>query len=317
MVKLKRKLAYRGHVYFEAVRPDIVVNALKYLKVANHLYEDVVIDQSQITEELLCLNNDEEHPLIVEKDDGLEEAENDHDKNRVGANETALISVIPTKFETESLSITPCEGKKPISILNDKYCEELAHPYLLPTGQFGYNVDRIVKLSPNKYFNQRLLNYKQTFASEADYIFFAHAVYQQLNMTSRINIAMSKVCSNQLTAGMLSKNFKETVKSFVANDEAFSFMSTIKGTPAYWKKFLFEVLAMVKQLGLPTFFMTLSCADLRWPDLPSIISKLNRSEKSNEELNKMSYEERCNLLNRNLVLLARHFQYRVKHSLRK
>ena len=39
-------------------------------------------------------------------------------------------------------------------------------------------------------------------------------------------------------------------------------MYTIKGTPAYWKKFLYEVLAMVKQLGLPTFFMTLSCANL-------------------------------------------------------
>ena len=69
MVKLKRKLVYRSHVYFEAVRPDVVVNALEYLKVANYLYEDVVIDQFQITEELLCLNNDEEHPLIVEKDD--------------------------------------------------------------------------------------------------------------------------------------------------------------------------------------------------------------------------------------------------------
>ena len=182
----------------------------------------------------------------------------------------------------------------------------------MPTGQFGYKVDRKIKLSPNKYFNQRLLNYKQKFASESDYVFFAHAVYQHLNMTSRINIAMRKVCSNQLTAGVLSRNFKETISSCVANDQAFSFMSTIKGTPVYWKKFLFEVLAMEKQLGLPTFFMTLSCANLRWPDLPSIICKLNRSEKSKQELNEMSYEERCNLLNSNPVLLARHFQYRVE-----
>ena len=58
--------------------------------------------------------------------------------------------------------------------------------------------------------------------------------------------------------------------------------------------------------------MTLSCANLRWPDLPSIISKLNGSEKSDEELNKMGYEERCNLLNSNPVLLLRHFQYRVE-----
>ena len=28
MLKLKRKIAFRGHVYFQAVRPDIVINAL-------------------------------------------------------------------------------------------------------------------------------------------------------------------------------------------------------------------------------------------------------------------------------------------------
>ena len=68
-------------------------------------------------------------------------------------------------------------------------------------------------------------------------------------MTSKMNIAMQKVFSNQLTARMFTGNFKETVQSFVANNESYSFMSTIKGTPAYRKKFLFEVLAMVKQFG--------------------------------------------------------------------
>ena len=70
---------------------------------------------------------------------------------------------------------------------------------------------------------------------------------------------------------MLSKNFKATVHQFIAQDKAYSFMSFIKGIPAYWKKNLFEVLAMAKQLGIPTFFMTLSCADLRWNELIGII----------------------------------------------
>ena len=73
---------------------------------------------------------------------------------------------------------------------------------------------------------------------------------------------------------MLSSNFTEPVKSFLTKDDAYQFMSNIKGTPACWKKFLFEVLTMVKQLGLPTFFMTLSCADLRWDELISIIASL-------------------------------------------
>ena len=74
---------------------------------------------------------------------------------------------------------------------------------------------------------------------------------------------MEKVCGGHVTAGMLSQNFSETVRTFIANDKAYQFMNTIKGTPSYWKKLLYDVLAMVKQLGLPTFFGTLSCADLR------------------------------------------------------
>ena len=52
---------------------------------------------------------------------------------------------------------------------------------------------------------------------------------------------------------------------------------------------------MVKQLGIPTFFMALSCADLRLNELILIISKL-----------------RSLVLNKSVVLVARHFQYHVK-----
>ena len=83
-----------------------------------------------------------------------------------------------------------------------------------------------------------------------------------------------KTVAGQLTVGMLA-NYDESVKWFASNDQGFLFMNQIKGTPAYWKKLQREVLEMVKQLGCPTFFLTLSCADLRWNELVVIISKLN------------------------------------------
>ena len=58
--------------------------------------------------------------------------------------------------------------------------------------------------------------------------------------------------------------------------------------------------------------MTLSCADLRWKELISIISKLNRSDLSEEEIENLDYFEKCKILNENPVLLARQFQYRVE-----
>ena len=100
----------------------------------------------------------------------------------------------------------------------------MAFPHLFPTGKFGYKCEREVAISPVKYFNQRLLNYTQKFASDTDYIFFANYVVQQVNLRSKINIALKKVSGGNLTAGMFSQNFKETVKTFIANDEACSIL---------------------------------------------------------------------------------------------
>lgn len=57
-----------------------------------------------------------------------------------------------------------------------------------------------------------------------------------LKLTSQINVVLKKFCSSQLTAGMLSGNFSETVKSFVTEDDVDQFMCNIKSTLAYWGK---------------------------------------------------------------------------------
>jgi len=71
------------------------------------------------------------------------------------------------EIDNEILTLAPGEGQNPLSILNDNFCEELAHPHLFPTGKFGYKIKRQIPLvSPVKYFNQRFLNYTQLFASD-------------------------------------------------------------------------------------------------------------------------------------------------------
>ena len=145
----------------------------------------------------------------------------------------------------------------------------------------------------------------------ADYIFFAQFVLQLLNLSSQINVALKKV-TGRLTAGMLGTNYKETLKSFVAADQGYTFMNHIKGTPAFWKRFQGEVFAMIRQLGCPTFFLTLSCADLHWEELVFLVSALDNRHLTKNDIDAMTYLQRCEILNKNPVLLARHFQYRVE-----
>ena len=89
-------------------------------------------------------------------------------------------------------------------------------------------------------------------------------------------------------------------------------MSSIKGTPAYWKKIFHQVLAIVKQLGTPTLFLTLSCAYLWLNELISIILKLNGIDIADGDIDRLFYHERCDTLNKNRVLVAKHFQYGIE-----
>ena len=57
LVKLKRKIEFKGHVYFESVRPRLVEIALNYLKEHNHFYSNVLINLDNINRDLLCLSD--------------------------------------------------------------------------------------------------------------------------------------------------------------------------------------------------------------------------------------------------------------------
>ena len=70
-------------------------------------------------------------------------------------------------------------------------------------------------------------------------------MYEQHRLGSKLN----EVYSQQKR---LKTNLKGKIEKFVASYNAFSFMSLVKGTLSYWKQFLYVVLAMVKQLGIPT-----------------------------------------------------------------
>ena len=68
----------------------------------------------------------------------------------------------------------------------------------------------------------------------------------------------------------------------------------------------------MKQLGIPIYFLTLSCADLRWDELPYIINKLNNLNLTDEEIRNLTYQQGTKLFNDNPVHVARHFQYKVQ-----
>ena len=154
-------------------------------------------------------------------------------------------------------------------------------PGLFPKGRFGYTADRDIKLSRVKYFNTRLLHYSGQFATNPEYIVSAQFIIEQRKVSDSINIALREVHGQSKTASQV-RSSTQILQNLISQDQAYLFQRKIPGSPLYWQKFMYEVVALVKQLGIPTWFMTLSCADLRWPELFQFIARANSTNMTDE-----------------------------------
>jgi len=74
---------------------------------------------------------------------------------------------------------------------------------------------------------------------------------------------------------------------------------------------VYEVIAKVKQLRIPTWFMTLSCAHLRWPKLFQILTRIQGNDLTDKQVNALSYIEVSDDQSYSVVA-AKLFQFRVE-----
>ena len=155
----------------------------------------------------------------------------------------------------------PGENNIPKYVLLDNDFEVLAFPDLFPYGSGDYNSEeRSVKLPIRKYFQQRLLNVDIKFAQNIEYLFCAQHIVnlKHLQSESTLTLRLSRgrtLGGNKINAGVLHN--PEALKQLVRNEEAYKFLKNIHGSPAYWQNELFDVLAMLRALGIPTWFLTL------------------------------------------------------------
>ena len=73
---------------------------------------------------------------------------------------------------------------------------------------------------------------------------------------------------------------------------------------------------MIRQLSLPTWFMSLSAADTRWTDLLKLLAKLNDGiDYSDKELENLSWQEKTKLVQKDPVTCSRYFDHSVQEFL--
>lgn len=100
---------------------------------------------------------------------------------------------------------------------------------------------------------------------------------------------------------------EDSLKKLLDFDEGFRFLKPIRGTPSFWQGTQRDLLACVRQLGVPTWFCSFSSADMRWTTLlNSILKQAGRAE----TVEQIEWADRCELLRSNAVTAARLFDFR-------
>ncbi|XP_071944760.1 uncharacterized protein [Antedon mediterranea] len=317
-VKLKRKLSYKGHYEYKYVNKTKVLQALQYLHQNNKWYSDVVVNE-EWNNVLPEISQDLDDKSLSEN----EEQEEDFDSRLSGIQLDTCLQ--PTDMRQEILDhyfddifcCAPCEGNSPVALLNNKSLEGKCFPTLFPTGHSTFHDARNIKLTLGRYFHNKLCHVDNRFAKNTEYIFFAQCLYEIEQVLSSVSIALRKSSGKKDDfTSVKASDFKSAskVQEILKCDRGYKFLKQIRGTCPYWQSTQKDVLAMVRQLGKPTWFASFSSADMRWPEVMKTLL-LETGDKRN--INELEWADKCTLLKSNPVTVARMFDKRFHNFLRK
>ncbi|XP_073688497.1 uncharacterized protein [Garra rufa] len=312
-VKLKRKLTYKGHYKYQYVDTTNIKQALCCLKKINKYYKDIVFNDDWLNE-FVRQNDDVDTSHTGESElANLHVDEELHDRQQHCVfMDTCLQPVdigqeVLDQYFDSILSLAPAEGNNPVKILADETNEAKCFPVLFPNGTSTYCNKRAQRLTLSRYLNNRILHADGRFAQNIEYIFYAQYLSEIEQVMSNVSIALRKGqgCSKSIPSEMFKDT--ESLRQVLNFDEGYRFLKPIRGTPAFWQGVQKDLFAMVRQLGIPTWFSSFSSADMRWTNL---LTSILKQEDRTETLEQLEWAEKCELLRRNPVTAARMFDFR-------
>ena len=232
------------------------------------------------------------------------------DQHTINISGGSTPSMLANENPESIVNVAPCEGRKPISIFSDKAFEVMCNPTKFPYGKGGFNKKFHKRLTHRMYFNQRLLDVAGRFARDLDYLFAAQYIIEHKQVEGDANHYIMRRKPSRLFTASQARN-PEVMQQFIHKDKAYRFLKNVRGSPPYYQRTFYELLAMIRQLGTPTWFFTLSAADMKWPDVIQIIAKQYGVVYTDEDVANLSFDDKSNWLKRNPVTAARHFQHRL------
>ena len=342
-VNIKRKKSYKTTVFSEFISPNKVIKAVKFLVANSEMYKSYNIDVPTWLHDIENSTHDNQYfiegnNLTVDQSlVNLEENDSNNDTNfeeitsseiSQGNMDTMLIEHVNTVTEDSSDSpqdstgnevytLTPGEGQ--ILVFEGSLSEYKAFPTIFCGQTRPSNSERIRPVHISDLFKVELRHVDPRVALNISNIFYRAKFLQRHHIKNRVTLALRRLVSakhkNVTAENLLNKNERHTIRKL---DEGYHIYRSLRNSPPYFEKFKKDVLGMVRQLGIPTLFFSLSSADTGWISLLQCIGKVVDKVTYSDDFikNEMSFEKKCQLVSSHPAACSRYFQHRVQQFIK-
>jgi hypothetical protein len=203
----------------------------------------------------------------------------------------------------------------PLGLFQDNDSEYLSFPSIFIGQARTENKDRKISVHYSDICKWELRAVDRRVATSVSNLFYKMKKLQIKQISDKLNLAMRRCKMEGKTyhAGeLLNPSTLSTVNEITRLDEGHRIFRTIRSSPPYFearRKYLF---AMIRQLGLPAWFISLSAAETRWIDmLRTLGTLLDNNIYSDEEIENFTWIKKCDLIKADHVTCVRFFDHRI------
>ena len=219
------------------------------------------------------ISDGEKQDHMAENDDEEWSENEDDQENNSSVLDTLLTSPDFLEDEERELQyvLAPGQGRTPVSVLKDKYSEDLAYPNIYCGQSRLDNKLRKVPVYYSEICKSELRHQDKRAAQDPDNLFFKTKKFQMKMMLDKVQIAMRKSKCKDLSLRAGSLKDPVMVNNIIFKDIGYKFLNTVRGSPPYFQAVAKDLFAMIRQLGPATFFASFSAAETRWKHLLKIL----------------------------------------------
>ena len=186
----------------------------------------------------------------------------------------------------------------------DVFLEERCFPEKFPFGTGGYLSSSIKDEANNmgfaNYCISQIMSCDPRFRNDSAYLFFLLLVKELIQLkrckttyfrqaTRLPNLSKTDICNLD----------REDLSRY---NRTFQVFKNMRGTSMYFEESKKNLMALLRQHGCPSTFLTLSCAEFDWPELlKEIVETVERRKVSKEYVENLPQSEKNKLISENVV----------------